>query len=91
MDHFTRNLHIYFCIPFLLTACGCFILSRIQSWYLEFDGQADKELGGRWQNQTMGWTSTGDPLTNQKLTFASKDAAVAFAEKQGEDHRYVSP
>jgi len=37
----------------------------------------------RWTNPLMGWTSSADPLSNLKLNFDSKDAAIAFATKQG--------
>jgi hypothetical protein len=31
----------------------------------------------------MGWTATDDPLSNMKLVFSSKEAAIEFAEQQG--------
>jgi len=37
----------------------------------------------RWSNPLMGWTSTADPMSNIKLTFDSKEDAVAYAEKNG--------
>ena len=37
----------------------------------------------RWSNPLMGWTSTADPLSNLKLTFDSKEDAIAYAEKNG--------
>lgn len=42
----------------------------------------------------MGWTSTGDPYANvgdSALSFDSKEAAVAFAERHGWDYTVWSP
>ncbi|KAK6117397.1 hypothetical protein DH2020_048853 [Rehmannia glutinosa] len=44
---------------------------------------------GRWENPLMGWTSTGDPYANvgdAGLSFDSKEAAIAFAERHGWDY-----
>ncbi|VDL68409.1 unnamed protein product [Nippostrongylus brasiliensis] len=48
-----------------------------QSWRIEFDNRQ------RWENPLMGWSSTGDPLSNisMNLKFASQEDAVAFCEK----------
>ncbi|KAL8130957.1 NADH dehydrogenase [ubiquinone] iron-sulfur protein 4, mitochondrial-like [Apium graveolens] len=43
----------------------------------------------KWENPLMGWTSTGDPYANvgdAGLSFDSKEAAMAFAEKHGWDY-----
>ncbi|KAL0377918.1 UNVERIFIED_CONTAM: NADH dehydrogenase [ubiquinone] iron-sulfur protein 4, mitochondrial, partial [Sesamum radiatum] len=40
----------------------------------------------KWENPLMGWTSTGDPYANvgdSALSFGSKEAAIAFAERHG--------
>lgn len=37
----------------------------------------------RWSNPLMGWTSTADPMSNVKLSFETKEAAIAFAERNG--------
>jgi NADH dehydrogenase (ubiquinone) Fe-S protein 4 len=49
------------------------------AWRIAFDNQ------GKWINPLMGWTSTADPMENvhRQLYFDSKEAAVAFAEKNG--------
>ncbi|KAL6587720.1 hypothetical protein OROMI_000698 [Orobanche minor] len=42
-----------------------------------------------WENPLMGWTSTGDPYANvgdAGLSFDSKEAAIAFAERHGWDY-----
>ncbi|RUS77406.1 hypothetical protein EGW08_014825 [Elysia chlorotica] len=48
-------------------------------WRMEFD---ERE---RWENPLMGWTSTGDPLSNTEVNFASKEDAIDFCEKNGWD------
>ncbi|PSN45824.1 NADH dehydrogenase [ubiquinone] iron-sulfur protein 4 [Blattella germanica] len=50
---------------------------NVQSWNLEF------ETRERWENPLMGWSSTGDPLSNMKLDFRSEEDAIAFCEKNG--------
>ncbi|KAK2718898.1 NADH dehydrogenase [ubiquinone] iron-sulfur protein 4, mitochondrial-like [Artemia franciscana] len=47
------------------------------SWMLEFDTRE------RWENPLMGWTSSGDPMSNLVLQFSSKDDAIAYCEKMG--------
>merc|ERR1712154_77049 len=46
-------------------------------WKIEFD------VRERWENPLMGWTSTGDPLSNTECFFSSRDDAIAFREKNG--------
>jgi hypothetical protein len=51
------------------------------AWKLSF------EKKDRWVNPLMGWTSSADSLAGQtpgNMNFESKDAAIAFAEKNGE-------
>lgn len=44
-------------------------------WALEF------ETRQRWENPTMGWTSSGDPLSNLRLMFSSRQDAARFCDK----------
>uniref|UniRef100_A0A7R9EA95 NADH dehydrogenase [ubiquinone] iron-sulfur protein 4, mitochondrial n=1 Tax=Timema monikensis TaxID=170555 RepID=A0A7R9EA95_9NEOP len=46
-------------------------------WEMEF------ETRERWENPLMGWTSSGDPLSNLKLEFSTENAAIEFCEKNG--------
>ncbi|CAH1797296.1 unnamed protein product, partial [Owenia fusiformis] len=46
-----------------------------RKWRIEF------ETRERWENPLMGWTSTGDPLSNVHVDFSSKEDAIAFCEK----------
>ncbi|XP_045502165.1 NADH dehydrogenase [ubiquinone] iron-sulfur protein 4, mitochondrial [Colias croceus] len=51
--------------------------SNIHHWEMEFDTRQ------RWENPLMGWTSTGDPLSNMKIQFTSPDEAIEHCEKNG--------
>ncbi|GIX82035.1 NADH dehydrogenase iron-sulfur protein 4, mitochondrial [Caerostris extrusa] len=46
-------------------------------WKIEF------ETRERWENPLMGWSSTGDPLSNINVQFATPEEAIAFCEKNG--------
>ena len=46
---------------------------------IQFDHQT------RWENETMGWGSTGDPLSNLELDFASKEDAELYCQRMGID------
>ncbi|XP_053214560.1 NADH dehydrogenase [ubiquinone] iron-sulfur protein 4, mitochondrial-like [Panonychus citri] len=45
------------------------------TWKLDFENRE------RWENPLMGWTSTGDPISNLSLKFNSLEEAIAFCEK----------
>ncbi|CAB4055225.1 NDUFS4 [Lepeophtheirus salmonis] len=49
----------------------------VRKWRLEF------ETRERWENNLMGWASSGDPLSNTVVEFAEKEDAVRFVEKNG--------
>ncbi|KAK8745955.1 hypothetical protein OTU49_017200 [Cherax quadricarinatus] len=51
--------------------------SNIHKWYITFDQRE------RWENPLMGWASTADPLSNTVVDFSSREAAIAFCEKNG--------
>ncbi|KAF8765277.1 NADH dehydrogenase [ubiquinone] iron-sulfur protein 4, mitochondrial-like [Argiope bruennichi] len=48
-----------------------------RKWKIEF------ETRERWENPLMGWASTGDPLSNMNVQFATSEEAIAFCEKNG--------
>ncbi|CAI6349993.1 unnamed protein product [Macrosiphum euphorbiae] len=47
------------------------------NWVMEFDNRE------RWENPLMGWTSSGDPLSNMKIEFVERTDAINFCEKNG--------
>ena len=54
---------------------------KTKSWVLEFD-----LLTARRPEPLMGWTSSGDTLNQVRLTFATSEDAVAYAERKGLDY-----
>ena len=52
--------------------------ARIDEWVLEFE-QAE----ARKADPLMGWIGSGDTQVQVQLTFESKDAARAYAQKHG--------
>lgn len=50
---------------------------NIGHWMIEF------ETRERWENPLMGWSSTGDPLSNLKVEFKTQQDAIDFCEKNG--------
>ncbi|RWS23228.1 NADH dehydrogenase [ubiquinone] iron-sulfur protein 4-like protein, partial [Leptotrombidium deliense] len=50
---------------------------NVQSWMIEFENRE------RWENQLIGWGSSGDPLSNIDgwLRFTTKEDAIKFCEK----------
>jgi hypothetical protein len=52
--------------------------ARAQAWILEYEIETPRR-----PEPLMGWTSSGDTLNQVKLTFPTRDEAVAFADKNG--------
>ncbi|WP_379547355.1 ETC complex I subunit [Qipengyuania sp. DSG2-2] len=52
--------------------------ARIDEWVLEFE-----QSEARQADPLMGWTGSGDTQAQVVLSFESKDAAKAYAEKHG--------
>lgn len=52
--------------------------ARTDEWVLEFE-----QSEARKPDPLMGWTGSGDTQAQVKLTFPTKDAAKAYAEKYG--------
>merc|ERR1712054_424456 len=47
-------------------------------WYVVF-----KHTAKKWYNPLMGWTSSGDPLSNLKLEFETKEQAELYCKNNG--------
>jgi NADH dehydrogenase (ubiquinone) Fe-S protein 4 len=54
-------------------------------WQLDFD------VRERWENPLIGWSSSGDPLSNMAVKFSSKEDAIHFAEKNGWAYEVEEP
>jgi hypothetical protein len=56
--------------------------AKAKHWVLEFEPAAPRRI-----DPLMGWTSSGDMTSQVRLNFATKEEAVAYAEKQGLSYR----
>ncbi len=52
--------------------------AKTQAWILEYEIETPRR-----PEPLMGWTSSGDTLNQVKLTFPTREDAVAFAERKG--------
>ena len=52
--------------------------ANTRKWVLEFEPAAAKEI-----DPLMGWTGSADTRSQVRMTFDSKEDAVAFAERKG--------
>ncbi len=57
-----------------------------RDWVLEFEPAAPDVI-----DPLMGWTGSTDTQAQVRLRFATKDEAVAFAEKRGLAYRVFEP
>ena len=55
-------------------------------WLLVFDRESPREI-----EPLMGWTSSSDMKAQIKLRFATKEEAVAYAEREGVAYRIEMP
>lgn len=56
--------------------------AKSKSWVLDYEPEEARRA-----DPLMGWTSSGDMRAQVKLAFASKDEAIAYAEKNGIPYR----
>lgn len=60
--------------------------ARTRLWVLEFEPSAARKV-----EPLMGWTSSPDTRTQLNLRFESKEAAIAYAERNGIDYQVSEP
>jgi hypothetical protein len=60
--------------------------AKSQRWLLDYEPTAPKSV-----DPLMGWTSTADAAAQIRLWFASKEEAIAYAERKGIAYRVVEP
>ncbi len=60
--------------------------ARERAWVLEFD-----QRFARTTDPLMGWTSSRDTNQQVKLTFDTKEQAIAYCERKGLDYRVFDP
>lgn len=60
--------------------------AKTDRWLLEMEAEKPREI-----EPLMGWTSAADTRTQVKLSFASKEDAIAFAQRKGLAYMVVEP
>lgn len=60
--------------------------AKASRWLLEFEPASAREI-----DPLMGWTSSGDMNSQIKLWFATKEEAIAYAEREGIAYVVVEP
>ncbi|KIM65968.1 hypothetical protein SCLCIDRAFT_425746 [Scleroderma citrinum Foug A] len=60
---------------------------KSERWRIDWD---ILQGGGRWENPLMGFASSADYMQGTRISFATKEAAINFSEKQGWDY-YIQP
>jgi len=55
-------------------------------WRLRFEPESAREL-----DPLMGWTSSSDMRSQVRLGFATKEEAIAYAEREGIPYRVEEP
>ncbi len=60
--------------------------ARTGHWVLEFDPEQPRKI-----DPLMGYTTSGDMKSQIRLTFATREEAIAYAEKNGLAYRVQEP
>jgi hypothetical protein len=60
--------------------------ARTKEWVLEYDPEAPREI-----DPLMGWTSSDDMKSQIRLSFETKEEAVAYAQRNGIPYRVLEP
>lgn len=59
---------------------------KSQNWILDYEPATPRR-----PEPLMGWVSSGDTLNQVRLAFATKDEAIAFAERKGLTYTITDP
>ena len=60
--------------------------ARTKQWLLEFEPRS-----GPFIEPLMGWTGSTDPIANMQLAFGSREAAIAYAQRQDLEYEVREP
>lgn len=60
--------------------------ARTKEWVLEFEPEAPREV-----EPLMGWTSSRDTNAQVRLSFDTKEEAIAYAERTGIAYKVMEP
>jgi len=61
-------------------------LAQTREWVLEFEPEAPRGV-----EPLMGWTSSSDTRSQVRLTFQTREEAIAYAERNGIAYTLVEP
>jgi hypothetical protein len=61
-------------------------MGKTKVWMLEYASDAPREI-----DPLMGWTGSGDTLAQVKLSFETKEAAMAYAKAHGLEATVAEP
>ena len=61
-------------------------VAKAKLWILEFEPAAPRQI-----DPLMGWTGSGDMRAQVRLSFANKEEAVAYAERNGLTYQIEEP
>ncbi len=61
-------------------------MAKTKQWVLDYEKDSARQI-----DPLMGWTSSSDTQTQVRLTFDSKEAAVAYARENGIDAVVTEP
>jgi NADH dehydrogenase ubiquinone Fe-S protein 4 len=61
-------------------------MARTKAWLLVFDEDKPREI-----EPLMGWTASGDTRQQVRLSFDTKEEAIAYAEREGIAYRVEEP
>ena len=60
--------------------------AKTSRWILEYEAEKPREI-----EPLMGWTSSSDTRTQVKLSFATKEEAIAYAQREGLAYLVAEP
>ncbi|MDX2306669.1 MAG: ETC complex I subunit [Hyphomicrobium sp.] len=60
--------------------------AKTKDWLLEYEPDAPREI-----DPLMGWTTSRDTRQQVKLSFATREDAIAYAERQGLAYTVIEP
>ena len=60
--------------------------AKTKGWTLDFMAESEREI-----DPLMGWTSSGDMRQQVHLSFASKEEAIAYCEREGIPYQVAEP
>lgn len=60
--------------------------ARTKRWVLDYEPEVPREV-----EPLMGWTSSSDMKSQIRLTFETKEQAIAYAERNGIAYHIVDP